>query len=90
MMSFDKARSRIVLRQFHVEGFVNQYILEPAEIGAKRFVLTTEGIENIPAGWRARETYTIAGPDEFVELFELAAPSKEFETYSEARLRRKK
>jgi hypothetical protein len=90
MMSYDKARSRVVLRQFHVEGFVNQYVLEPAAAGAKRFVFTTEGIENIPAGWRARETYTIVGPDEFLEVFELAAPGGDFETYSEARLRRKK
>ncbi len=90
MMSYDKARSRVVFRQFHVEGFVNQYVLEPAATGTKRFVFTTEGIENIPAGWRARETYTIVGPDEFVELFELAQPGGEFETYSEARLRRKK
>jgi hypothetical protein len=90
MMSYDKARSRVVLRQFHVEGFVNQYVLEPAATGAKRFVFTTEGIENIPAGWRARETYTIVGPDEFLEVFELASPGGDFETYSEARLRRKK
>jgi hypothetical protein len=90
MMSFDKGRSRVVFRQFHVEGFVNQYVLEPTAPGAKRFVLTTEAIENIPTGWRARETYTIVGPDEFLEVFELAAPGKEFETYSESRLRRKK
>lgn len=90
MMSYDKARSRVVFRQFHVEGFVNQYVLEPPATGVKRFVFTTEGIENIPAGWRARETCTIVGPDEFVELFELAPPGGDFETYSEARLRRKK
>ncbi len=29
LMSNDKARKRIVFRQFHVEGFVNQYALEP-------------------------------------------------------------
>jgi hypothetical protein len=90
MISYDKARSRVVFRQFHAEGFVNQYVLEPASTGSKRFVFTTEGIENIPSGWRARETYSIVGPDEFLEVFELAPPGKEFEVYAEARLRRRK
>ena len=38
----------------------------------------TESIENIPAGWRARETYVTHGPDEFEEIFELAEPGKPF------------
>jgi hypothetical protein len=49
----------------------------------------TEAIENIPAGFRARETYTVTGPNEFVERFELAEPGKEFEIYSETHFRRK-
>jgi hypothetical protein len=53
-------------------------------------VFTTEGIENIPAGWRAREIYKILGADEFVEVFELAKPGKDFELYSEGHYRRKK
>ncbi len=51
-------------------------------------MFTTEAIENIPSGWRARETYVIHGTDEFEEIFELAAPGKDFETYSHARLKR--
>jgi hypothetical protein len=47
-----------VLRQFHVEGFVNQYVLEPGST-PERLVFTTEAIENIPAGWRARETIRV-------------------------------
>lgn len=27
---FDAARKGVVFRQFHVEGFVNQYVLDPA------------------------------------------------------------
>ena len=56
----------------------------------KTIVFTTEGIENIPAGYRARETYKIIGADEFVEVFELAEPGKDFELYSESHHRRKK
>jgi len=87
VFSFDKARKQIVLRQFHVEGFVNQYVAE-APSTRNTVVFTTEVIENIPPGFRARETYTILGPDEFEELFELAEPGKDFELYSRARFTR--
>jgi hypothetical protein len=90
MFSFDRARKQFVYRQFHVEGFVNQYAAEPVEGNAKRVVFVSEAIENIPPGWRARETYAFLSNDEFTETFELAEPGKEFEIYSETRLKRKK
>jgi hypothetical protein len=89
VFSADRARRRIVFRQFHVEGFVNQYVEEPGE-SDKALVFVTEAIENIPAGWRARETYTFLAPDELEEVFELAEPGKPFEVYSRARLTRVK
>jgi hypothetical protein len=85
--SYDKARKKLVLRQFHSEGFVNQYVDESARDGTT-LVFETESIENIPAGWRARETYRFIGPGEVVEVFELAEPGKEFEVYSETKLHR--
>ncbi len=87
IFSFDRGRKRLVFRQFHVEGFVTQYVAEPPG-GEGPLVFTSEAIENIPAGWRARETYTVIGPDEIEERFELAQPEKEFELYSRARLKR--
>jgi hypothetical protein len=87
--SYDRARKRLVFRQFHVEGFVTQYI-EDADSPATKLVFTTEAIENIPAGWRARETYVVHGPDEFEEIFELAQAGKPFELYSRSRLKRVK
>lgn len=51
-------------------------------------MFTTDAIENIPAGWRARETYIAHGADEFEEIFELAAPGEEFDLYSHSRLKR--
>jgi len=87
VFSFDASRRRAVLRQFHVEGFVNQYIadLDP-QLGKLEFM--SEAIENIPPGWRARETYVVLGPDEFEETFDLAGPGKPFELYSRVRLKR--
>jgi hypothetical protein len=84
--SFDKARKRMVFRQFHVEGFVTQYVHDTAE--TTKMVFISEALENIPAGYRARETYLVHGPDEFEEIFELAGPGKEFELYSRTRLKR--
>ncbi len=90
MISFDKTRKQFVFRQFHVEGFVNHYVNTSTGADGKTIVFTSESIENIPAGFRARETYKIAGPDEFWEVFEIAEPGKEFEGYSEGHFKRKK
>jgi hypothetical protein len=86
-ISSDRGRKRLVLRQFHVEGFVNQYVEEP-DAPSGRLVFVSETIENIPPGWRARETYVVHGADEFEEIFELSEASKPFELYSRARLKR--
>ena len=87
-ISYDRSRTAFVLRQFHVEGFVNSYVTGPNP--TPPVVFTSEGIENIPSGWRARETYRVISDDEFVEVFELAEPGKEFTLYSETRLKRGK
>lgn len=85
-ISVDSARGALVLRQFHIEGFVNQYV---AEAGSDtRLVFTSEAIENIPTGWRARETFVFTSADTFDEVFELAEPGKDFEVYTRATLRR--
>ena len=66
MISYDTARKLFVFRQFHTEGFVNTYVQQPST-DDKAFVFVSEDIENIPAGYRARETYTILSRDEFTE-----------------------
>ena len=90
MISFDRCRKQFVLRQFHVEGFVNQFVITNMSDDGKTITFTSENIENIPAGWRARETYKLISADEFIEIFELAEPGKDFEKYTENRYRRKK
>jgi hypothetical protein len=89
IFSFDSARKQIMFRQFHVEGFVTHYVQQPGTAEGK-LLFATESIENIPQGWRARETYTFMGSDELEEVFELAPPDKPFEEYSRARLKRVK
>ena len=87
MISYDGGRKLFVFRQFHTEGFVNTYVQQPTG-NAKQIVFVSEAIENIPAGYRARETYTIVSRDEFTERFEIAEPGKDFELYSEAHFKR--
>jgi hypothetical protein len=86
-ISHDRARKLLVLRQFHVERFVIQYVQE-GETSGGRLAFVSEAMENTPLGWRARETYIVHGPDEFEEVFELAQAGKPFEVYSRTRLRR--
>ncbi len=87
-ISYDRGRKTFVLRQFHIEGFVNQFKIESISTDAKTIVFITESIENIPGGYRAKETYKILNQNEFTETFELAEPGKEFELYSKAVLKR--
>lgn len=88
-ISYDKRRKTFVLRQFHIEGFVNQFKIESISSDKKSIVFISESIENIPDGYRARETYQIVSDTELTETFELAEPGKEFEIYSKAVLKRK-
>lgn len=90
MFSYDRVRNSLVMRQFHQEGFVNQYAM-PATLNAGAGLLfESEGFENLPAGWRAREKYAMISENEFVETFELAPPGKDFDVYSQTRFKRAK
>ena len=87
-ISYDKGRKTFLLRQFHIEGFVIEYRLESLSADKKTIVFISENIENIPTGYRAKETYQIVNDSEITEVFELAGPGKDFELYSRATLKR--
>jgi hypothetical protein len=90
MFSYDRARNTLVMRQFHQEGFVNQYAMRASTAADVGLLFESEGSENLPAGWKAREKYTVVSENEFVETFTLAAPGKDFEVYSQTRFKRAK
>ena len=87
-LSYDRMRKVHVLRQFHTEGFVNQFIYRTIEGSDKQLVFESEAFENLDSKWRAREVYDILGQDEFTETFQLAEPGKEFQTYSKNHFKR--
>jgi hypothetical protein len=86
-ISRDKARRTLVLRQFHQEGFVNQLVMAAPSPGAP-IVFESAALENVPSSWKARETYEVLSPDEFVETFELAMGDKPYAVYSKTRFKR--
>jgi hypothetical protein len=87
-VSYDKARKSFIMRQFHKEGFVNQYRLESISPDGKTIVFVSEALENLPAGFRARETYKLTAENEFSETFDIAEPGKDFQVYSTVTLKR--
>lgn len=89
MLSYDRLRKRLVLRQFHTEGFVNQYVFDPTESSGNKLVFASEALENLSSDWRAREIYERAGENEFTETFQIAEPGQAFETYSQTRFKRR-
>jgi len=82
IFSYDKVRKLLVLRQFHVEGFVNTYRQVGAGDGSVSLVFESEAFENFSNSWKARERYEFLSNNEFSETFELAAPGKPFQVYS--------
>jgi hypothetical protein len=89
-MSYDKARKTFMLRHFHEEGFVNLYALNTDKSMAEYLIFDSVTFENFSNEWRARESYDVISPDEFVEIFELAEPGKDFVEYSRNHFKRKR
>lgn len=61
--SYDRGLKKFKLRQFHIEGFVNEFTLDSISADNKKLVFITYAIENIPKGWRAKETYRFINED---------------------------
>lgn len=79
--SFDRKRSKLVLRTFDNLGFTTTYVEDTEAGNDTMLVMTAEYMENVPAGWQARYTYTFAPPNEYRELFELDPNGEGFQTY---------
>jgi len=88
IFSYDRERKALVLRQFHGEGFVNQYVLDSLSTDGTTIVFVSERLENFGPDWRAKVQFEIFDRNEFVELYKLAPPGGKFEVYSEAHLMR--
>jgi len=90
MLSYDKNLQKVIWRQFHSEGMVNEYVSESVGADGKSLEFVTTKIENLPPGFRAKKLYRIVSADEIEETFWLAPPGKELELYTESHLKRVK
>ncbi len=86
--SYDRARQIVVLRQFHDEHIVNQFVLNTDLTLEDVIVFDSESIENFKQDWRARERYRLISKDEFIEEFYLASPGQDFELFITTHLKR--
>ena len=89
VFSYDAVQKKIVWRQFHSEGFVNEYTRDSVSADGKAFEFVTYRIENFPGG-RAKKSYRVISASEIEETFYLAPPGKDLEVYTVARLTRVK
>ena len=90
LFSYDQARQCYVLRQFHIEGFVNQYVCKKILDEGRTFIFVSEQLENLPPTFKARLTYKILNPNEFQMTFDLAMPDKDYECYQTGVMKRAK
>jgi len=87
VFSYDTSLKKILWRQFHSEGFVNEYALESASEDGKSLEFVTTHIENLP-GFRAKKQYRVVSASDIEETFWLAPPGKELAVYTVAHLKR--
>lgn len=78
IISYNSNDSSIVLREFHVEGFVNIYLFDQSISNDSTFIFITREIENNPGNWVARSTLRKRSDKEFWEIFEIATDGKNF------------
>ena len=88
IFSFDKPRSKVMMRQFVSEGYVNRFALDEVSEDGDTLVFVTEHCENAPPGFRVRMTYTLQGENEFTQALDLAPSGSDFKRCVGGRLRR--
>lgn len=78
MISFDKNRKVFVFRQFNIEGYINQYVLNDSLSNNTKLVFETEIIENFNPGGKAKWTIIKTGSKEIETIFDVSFTGNEF------------
>ncbi len=78
IISFDKIRELIVFRQFNIEGYVNQYILNDSLSNDSTLVFETEIIENFVPGGKTKWVIETISENEIKTTFEVSFPGKDY------------
>lgn len=83
IFSFDGNTKKIILREFHVEGFTNIYEFDNNESTDKKFIFITRKIENNPGSWKAKLILTRESDEQFTEEFLIAMDGINFKPFLE-------
>ena len=78
ILSYDRGRDKVVLRQFVSEGYVNRYVLHEVKPDGPTFVFLSEASENAPRGFSLRQTLRLEGEHQITHELELAPPGQPF------------
>jgi len=85
-ISYDATRNLFVFRQFHIEGFVIQYILVDSLSSNSKIVFESEKIDNFIRGGKARWSITKVTASAIVTTFDVSMPRKGYERFGENKL----
>ena len=89
IVSYDKERKKLIYRQFNIEGYINQYVLNESLSNESQFIFETEVIENFVKGGKARWTIKIINDNEIETIFDVSFPGKEFACFGTNKLTKK-
>lgn len=87
-ISFDQERNLILYRQFNIEGYVNQYVLNLSRSDNSTLVFETEQIENLSSG-KARWTIHIGSGQDIETVFDVSFDGDEFTCLGTNKMERK-
>lgn len=77
-ISYDKIRKVIVFRQFNIEGYVNQYVLNEELSNESELVFETEEIENFMPGGKAKWVIKKLSDNKLETKFHVSFPKKDY------------
>lgn len=89
IISYDKKRKVIVSRQYHGEGFYNEYLLNDSLSTSTSLIFETVKIENFVPGGKARFTINIKNSSEIETLFDVGFPGKKMACFGQNQLTKK-
>lgn len=87
-ISYDKTRDRLVFRQFHIEGYVNTYVLVDSLSSADILVFRTESIENFMPGGKAQWTIRRTDETHIETIFDVSFPGEGYTCFGTNRLQK--
>lgn len=87
-ISYNSTRDLFIFRQFHIEGFVIQYILVDSLSSNSKLVFESEEIENFVPGGKARWVISIVDGNAIETTFDVSMPNKGYQCFGENKLKR--